>query len=90
MIAIAVGNGRLTVSCCGFVDGTIWFFCRPQELQGVVYNQHKRFHLLTFKCFEAPNVLIDSFYETIEVRRQLRWWLVLHFGNSEDLFAHPV
>ena len=36
-------------NCWGFIDGTVRPVCRPQEVQRVVYNGHKRVHAIKFQ-----------------------------------------
>ena len=56
-------------NCWGFVDGTVRPICRPNELQRVVYNGHKRVHALKFQSIAAPNGLIANLFGPIEGRR---------------------
>ena len=49
-------------NCWGFVDGTVRPICRPNELQRVVYNGHKRVYALKFQSIAAPNGLIAKLF----------------------------
>ena len=42
-------NGAPLHNCWGFIDGTVRSICRPQEMQRVVYNGHKRVHAIKFQ-----------------------------------------
>jgi hypothetical protein len=39
-------KGAPLTNCFGFVDGTVRPMCRPMNLQRIVYNGHKRVHML--------------------------------------------
>ena len=56
-------------NCWGFVDGTVRPICRPNELQRVVYNGHKRVHALKFQSIVAPNGLVANLFGPVEGRR---------------------
>ena len=56
-------------NCWGFVDGTVRPICRPNELQRVVYNGHKRVHALKFQSIAAPNGLVANLFGPVEGRR---------------------
>ncbi|XP_066914769.1 uncharacterized protein [Clytia hemisphaerica] len=56
-------------NCWGFVDGTVRPICRPNQLQRVVYNGHKRVHALKFQSIAAPNGLVANLFGPIEGRR---------------------
>ena len=51
------------------MDGTVRPICRPQQLQRVVYNGHKRVHALKYQAIATPNGLIANLYGPIEGRR---------------------
>lgn len=56
-------------NCFGFVDGTVRPIARPGEHQRLVYNGHKRVHLLKFQSLVLPNGLIANMYGPIGEQR---------------------
>ena len=42
-------KGTALRNCWGFVDGTVYLFCRPNvRIQRILYNGHKRVHAVKF------------------------------------------
>ena len=52
-------------NCWGFIDGIVRPICRPEESQKVVYNGHKRVHVLKYQSPVAANGLTANFYGPI-------------------------
>lgn len=70
IFADAIHNaGAPLDNCWGFVDGTVRPICRPNNLQRVVYNGHKRVHALKFQSIAAPNGLVANLFGPVEGRR---------------------
>ena len=42
-------------NCWGFIDETVHPICRLHEIQRVVYNRHKRVHIIKFQSLVTPN-----------------------------------
>ena len=57
-------KGAALDHCWGFVDGTVRPICRPNAMQRVLYNGHKKVHSIKFQSVAAPNGLITSFTDT--------------------------
>ena len=55
-------RGAALSNCWGFVDGTVQPICRPGEHQRIMYNGHKRVHIIKFQSVVAPNGLITNLY----------------------------
>ena len=55
-------KGAPLKSFFGFINGTVRPICRPQQHQRVVYNGHKRVHLLKFQCVALPNGIIAHIF----------------------------
>ena len=51
------------------MDGTVQSICSPGTNQKVVYNGHKRVHVLKFQAFAVPNGLIANLYGQVDGRR---------------------
>ena len=49
-------------NCFGLIDSTVRPICRPRENQRVVYNGHKRVHVLKFQSVALPNGIIGNMY----------------------------
>ena len=56
-------------NCWGFVNDTVRPICRPNKLQRVVYNGHKRVHALKCQSIAAPNGLVANLFGPIKGRR---------------------
>ena len=66
--AIHAAGAALQI-CWGFIDGTVRPVCRPGELQRVIYNGHKRVHLIKFQSVVVPDGLIANLFGPVEGRR---------------------
>ena len=55
-------DGALLDNCFGFVDGTVRPISRSDEHQRIVYNGHKRVHVLKFQSLSLPNGIIENLY----------------------------
>ena len=53
-------------NCWGVIDGTVRPICRPQEMQRVVYNGHKKVHPIKFQSVVTPIVIIANLYGPVE------------------------
>ena len=53
-------------NCWGFIDGTVRPICRPQKMQTVVYNKHKKVHPIKFQSMVTPNGTIANLYGLVE------------------------
>lgn len=62
-------KGAALDHCWGFVDGTVRPVCRPNEMQRVLYNGHKKVHSIKFQSVACPNGLIANLYGPVEGRR---------------------
>ena len=63
-------KGAALRNCWEFVDGTVRPICRPNErIQKILYDGHKRVHVLKFQSVVAPNGLIANIYSPVEGRR---------------------
>ena len=62
-------KGAALDNCWGFVYGTVRPVCRPDQLQRVLYNGHKRIHALKFQSIVAPNGLIANLFGHVEGKR---------------------
>ena len=62
-------KGAALNNCWGFIDGTVRLICRPKENQRMVYNGHKRIHVLKFQSVVTPNGLIANLFGPVEGRR---------------------
>ena len=49
-------------NCFGYIDGTVRPIARPDQHQRIVYNGHKRVHLLKFQSVALPNGLIGNMF----------------------------
>ena len=50
----------------GFIDGTVRPICRPEEMQRVVYNGHRRVHALKFQSIATPNGLRANLFGPVD------------------------
>ena len=64
-------KGAALENCFGFIDGTVRQICRPDEMQRMVYNGHKRVHALKFQSISLPNGMIANIYGPVGML--LRW-----------------
>ena len=51
-------KGAPVHNCWGFIDETVCPICRPQEMQRVAYNGHKRVHSIKFQPMVKPSGII--------------------------------
>ena len=59
-------NGASLHNCWGFTDRKVCPICRPQEMQRVVYNGHKRVYAIKFQFVVTPNGIIANLYGLVE------------------------
>ena len=62
-------KGAALDHCWGFIDGTVRPICKPNSMQRVLYNGHKKVHSIKFQSVVAPNGLIANLYGPVEGRR---------------------
>ena len=55
-------KGGALDNCWGFVDGTVRPICRPNTNQKLLYNGHKKVHVLKFQSVVAANGLIANLF----------------------------
>ena len=55
-------KGAPLENCFGFIDATVRPISRPDQQQRIVYNGHKRVHMLKFQSVALPNGLIGNMY----------------------------
>ena len=68
--SIAIHNkGAPLMNCFGFVDGTVRPHSRRGQNQRILFNGHKRIHVLKFQSVVIPNGLIYNLYGPVEGRR---------------------
>ena len=66
MPTVFTQKGHLCLIVGGFIDGTVRPICRPQEMQRVVYNGHKRMHAIKFQSVVTRNGIIANLYGPVE------------------------
>ena len=71
------GKGAPLENCFGFIDGTMRPIARPDQQQRIVYNGHKRVHLLKFQCGALPNGLWEYLWPC---------WYVSHLQYFQRFF----
>ena len=54
-------------NCWGFIDGTVRPICRPQGMQRVIHNGHKRVYAMKFQSVVTLNGIKANLYVPIEV-----------------------
>ena len=59
-------KGAPLTNCWGFIDGTVRPVCRPQQMQRVLYNGHKRVHAIKFQSVVTPNGIIANLFGPVE------------------------
>ena len=84
-------------NCFGFVDGTVHPICRPGTVnQSLLYNGHKRVHVIKFQSVVTPDGMIANMYGPVDklsflykidsrvyrVRRQLSGNIQLFFMRN--------
>ena len=61
--ADAISNKEAALdNCFGFIDGTVRPISRTDANQRIVYNGHKRVHVLKFQSVAVPNGFIEHLY----------------------------
>ena len=61
--ADAISNQEAALdNCFGFIDGTVHPISRTDANQRIVYNGHKRVHVLKFQSVAVPNGFIEHLY----------------------------
>ena len=68
---IIQAKGASLNNCFGFIDGTVRPICHPGRHQRIVYNGHKRVHLLKFQSVALSNGLIGHMYGPVGKLRSL-------------------
>ena len=56
-------------NCWGFTDGTVRSICWSRKDQRIMYNDHKKVHVIKFQSVVDPNGLIANLYGLVESRR---------------------
>ena len=41
-------SGSPLDNCCSFIDGTVCTICRPRKDQRIMYNGHRKVHVIKF------------------------------------------
>ena len=62
-------KGAALDNCWGFIDGTVRPVARPGEHEKVLFNGHKRVHVIKCQSIVAPNGLIVNLLGPVEGRR---------------------
>ena len=62
-------KGAALENSWGFIDGTVRAISRTETNQRVMYNGHKKMHVIKFQSIVAPNGLIGNLYGPVEGKR---------------------
>lgn len=62
-------KGAALDHCWGFVDGTVRPISRPNQMQRVLYNGHKKVHAIKCQPVAAPNGLNANLFGSVEGKK---------------------
>ena len=74
-----VAKGAALQNCFGFIDGTVRPISHPGELQRVVYNGHKRVHVLKLQSVALPNSLIGNLFGPVG-KSEIEFFIQMYFA----------